>query len=304
MRSLFPPSAQACRRRGAARHAAPGAWGARAVALRRPGGAPPPPPGDARFAMDALPAYAATPAFWTIAVLAAVLVGMGKGGLPMVAMLAVPLLALVMHPVAATALLAPIYVLTDMFGLHAYRHSFSRRVVAVMAPGATLGVGLGWLTASVVPERLVTGLIGAIGAAFAVRLLTARGRAAPPRRARAGPGTFWGVITGFTSFVSHAGGPPYQVFVLPLGLDKLAFAGTTTVLFAYVNLIKLVPYWALGQMNPGSLAAAAFLIVPGIAGVYAGVHLVRVIPERAFFRFVIWALLAVSARLLWMAAAG
>lgn len=254
--------------------------------------------------MDALPAYAATAPFWIAALVGALLVGMGKGGLPMVAMLAVPVLALVMHPVAATALLAPIYVLSDLFGLHAYRHRFSRRVVAVMAPGATLGVGLGWLTASMVPERLVTGLIGAIGTAFALRLLSARGAAAPPRPARALPGTFWAVIAGFTSFVSHAGGPPYQVYVLPLRLDKLTFAGTTTVLFAYVNLIKLVPYWALGQINPASLATAAFLVVPAVAGVYAGVHLVRVIPERAFFRFVIWTLLAVSARLLWMAATG
>jgi len=253
--------------------------------------------------MDGLSGAAAVPGFWPLALIAAVLVGMGKGGLPMVAMLAVPLLALVMPPVAATALLAPIYVVTDMFGLHAYRHAFSRRVVAIMIPGATLGVGLGWLTASMVPESLVTGLIGLIGASFALRLMTARGTPAP-RPARAGPGTFWALLTGFTSFVSHAGGPPYQVYVLPLGLDKLTFAGTTTVLFAYVNLIKLLPYWALGQMNPDSLRTAAFLLVPGVAGVYAGVQLVRVLPQVWFFRFVVWALMAVSLRLMWTAVAG
>lgn len=246
----------------------------------------------------------ADPAFWAAALVASVLVGMAKGGLPMVGMLSVPVLALVMHPVAATALLAPIYVVTDMFGLHAYRHAFSRRILVIMAPGATLGVGLGWLTASAVPTQLVTGLVGAVGLTFALSLILRRGQTGEARPGRIAPGLFWAVITGFTSFVSHAGGPPYQMYVLPQRLNKMVFAGTTTVLFAYVNLIKLVPYWALGQMSPGNLKIAAFLLLPGILAVFAGVRLVRILPQAVFFRFVTWSLMAVSCKLLWDAFSG
>ena len=39
--------------------------------------------------------------FWVAAVLAAALVGMGKGGVPIVGMLSVPVMALVMNPVVA-----------------------------------------------------------------------------------------------------------------------------------------------------------------------------------------------------------
>jgi uncharacterized membrane protein YfcA len=243
-------------------------------------------------------------AFWIVAVISAALVGMSKGGLPVVGMLAVPVLALVMHPVAAAGLLLPVYVVSDMFGLYAYRHAFDRRVLAILAPAATLGVALGWATAAFVPERLVTGLIGLIGATFALRLILRRGPEAPAKQAVVAPGIFWGTLTGFTSFVSHAGAPPYQVYVLPLRLDKAVFAGTSTVLFAYVNAIKLIPYWALGTLTFRDLKVAAALMVPASLAVFLGVWLVRVLPEKLFFQLVTWALLAVSLRLLWEAATG
>ncbi len=242
--------------------------------------------------------------FWTVAIIAAALVGLSKGGLPVVAMLSVPLLALVMPPVAAAGLLLPVYVVSDAFGLYAYRHAFDRRVLAILAPAATLGIALGWATATLVPERGVTGVIGLIGAVFAARLLLRRGPPPPAKRAAVAPGAFWGILTGFTSFVSHAGAPPYQVYVLPLQLEKAVFAGTSTVLFAYVNAVKLIPYWALGTLTPADLKVAAVLMLPAAAAVFAGVRLVNILPEKRFFQLVTWALLAVSLRLLWVAAAG
>lgn len=241
--------------------------------------------------------------FWIAAVLAAMFVGMGKGGLPMVGMLGVPVLSLTISPVTAAGLLLPIYVLSDAFGLWVYRREWNARVVAIMAAGMTVGVGIGWATASVVSERLVTGLVGAIGLIFAASLILRQSEVAEPRAARVAPGLFWGAVTGFTSFVSHSGAPPYQVWVQPLGLTKAVFAGTSTIAFAYVNLIKLVPYWALGQLNTANLKAAVWLAVPAALAVFAGARLVRVLPERLFFRLVTWALLAISIRLIWQAAA-
>lgn len=236
--------------------------------------------------------------FWLCALAAAMLVGMGKGGMPVVGMLGVPVLSLAISPVTAAGLLLPVYVLSDMFGLYAYRRAFDRRVLAILMVGVTIGVGLGWATASITPEWLVTTLVGMIGAVFAIRLLT-RGGAVEPREARVGPGVFWGTITGFTSFVSHSGAPPFQVYVLPLGLTKMVYAGTNTILFAYLNGIKLVPYWALGQFTPANLKIAALLMPAAAVAVFAGVRLVKILPERLFFQIVTWALLAVSVKLIW-----
>ena len=89
--------------------------------------------------------------FWLLAGLSAMLVGAGKGGVPVVAMLSVPLMSLVMPPVMAAGLWLPIYVVSDIFGLYAYRGAWDRRVMAILVPATTIGVGLGWLTAHWVP---------------------------------------------------------------------------------------------------------------------------------------------------------
>lgn len=242
--------------------------------------------------------------FWLAAGIAAALVGMGKGGVPIVGMLAVPVMALVMNPVVAAGMLLPVYVVSDMFGLYAYRHAFDRRVLAILVPGAIAGIGVGWATASVVPEAAVTLLVGVIGVAFALNLLVRRQVAAGAQRAEVAPGLFWGAVTGFTSFVSHAGAPPYQVYTLPLGMAKAVFAGTATIAFAIINAVKLVPYYALGQLGLENLEMAAILSVPAVVAVFAGVRLVQVMPERLFFRLVTWALLLISLKLIWDGATG
>lgn len=237
--------------------------------------------------------------FWVAAVIAAVFVGMGKGGMPVVGMLSVPVLSLVISPVAAAGLMLPVYVVSDMFGLYAYRAAFDRRVLAIMLPAMTLGVGLGWATASVVPEAMVTVLVGVIGLVFALNLILRRGNASEPLAAAVAPGVFWGAITGFTSFVSHAGGPPYQVYVLPLRLTKTVFAGTSTIAFAYVNAIKLIPYYSLGQLSIANLAVAVLLMPAAAIAVFVGVRLVKWLPEVLFFKAVTWALLLISVKLIW-----
>lgn len=242
--------------------------------------------------------------FWVAAVAAASLVGMGKGGVPIVGMLAVPIMALVMNPVVAAGMLLPVYVVSDAFGLYAYRHAFDRRVLAILVPGAIFGIGVGWATASVVPEAAVTLLVGVIGVAFALNLILRKPAVVEPKRAEVPKGLFWGAVTGFTSFVSHAGAPPYQVYTLPLGMAKAVFAGTSTIAFAIINAVKLVPYYALGQLNAGNLKLAAVLSVPAAVAVFAGVGLVKWMPEQLFFRLVTWALLLISVKLIWDGARG
>lgn len=238
-------------------------------------------------------------AFWITAVTASLLVGTGKGGLPMVGMMGVPVLSLAIHPGAAAGLLLPVYVVSDMFGLYAYRRDYDQRVLAIIVPGMLAGVGLGWAMASVIPEAAVTALVGLIGFTFSLNALLRRNRTIAPKPARVGPGLCWGAITGFTSFMVHSGMPPYQVYTLPLKMPKTVFAGTATIAFAIGNAAKLLPYYFLGQLNPTNLKVAAILAVPASLAVFAGVRLVRVIPESLFFRIVTWALLVVSIKLLW-----
>jgi uncharacterized membrane protein YfcA len=237
------------------------------------------------------------PLFLLAAVPAAIMVGLSKGGLPMVGMLGVPILSLVASPIRSAAILLPIFVISDMFGLWVYRREFDRRNLLILAPAATLGVAIGWATATVVSDRFVMFLVGMIGLAFCLDVWLKRHRRIVARPADVPRGLFWGALSGFTSFVSHAGAPPYQMYVLPQRLNKMIYAGTTTILFAIVNAMKLVPYWALGQLSLDNLETAAVLCPVAVAATFAGVRLVRIIPEPIFFRIVEVALFLISAKL-------
>jgi len=218
----------------------------------------------------------------------------------MVGVLGVPLLALVMPPVAAAALLLPVYIVSDMVGLWAYRKEYSPRNLAILIPAMVFGVGLGWATARITEEWMVTLLVGVIGLYYCITVVF-RNTRAPPRPADIPRGVFWGMIAGFTSFVSHTGGPPYQAYVLPQKLPKMMFAGTSTIVFAVINLVKLVPYWALGQFNPGNLEVAAMLSPVAVAGALIGYKLTTVIPETLFYRIVEAALFLISLKLIYEA---
>ena len=195
--------------------------------------------------------------FYLLAGLAALLVGLSKGGISMVGAVATPLLALVISPVQAAALLLPIFVVSDIFGLWSYRREFDRRNLAILIPAGTLGIAIGWATASLVSDRYVGLMIGVIGVVFCLNSWRQRNAQPRPKPADVPRGVVWGTVMGFSSFVSHTGGPPFQVYVLPQQLPKTVYAGTTTIVFAAINALKLLPYWSLGQLNTGNLRASA-----------------------------------------------
>lgn len=244
----------------------------------------------------------ASPLAASLAVLASVFVGLSKGGLPVVGMLSVPVLVFAMPPVAAASLILPIYIASDVLGVYLYRRRFSRRNLAILVPAAFAGVTIAWLTVSLVSDRVVMGLIGVIGILFCVDAAWKRRHALPPRPADVPRGVFWGILAGITSFVANAGAPPYQFYVLPQRLEKLVFAGTSTILFALVNWLKLLFFWQLGQVSvQGSLLPTLLLLPVAAASTFAGAWATRHLDERVFFRLVEWMLLATSVLLLFRA---
>jgi uncharacterized membrane protein YfcA len=234
-----------------------------------------------------------------ITALAAFVVGLSKGGLPSVGSLGVPLMALVMSPVIAAALLLPIYLATDLVGLWLYRRTYSARNLRILVPAGLAGVLVGWAFASQVSESLVELLIGLVGLAYCVnawlrsRTTTAAKPADLPR------GIFWGTLAGFTSFVSHSGGPPFQMYVLPQRLEKLAFAGTSTILFAIINWAKVFPYWQMNSFTTVDPTLPLLALPVGIVGTVVGAKVTRAISERLFFLFVNVALFLVSLKLVY-----
>jgi uncharacterized membrane protein YfcA len=93
--------------------------------------------------------HAATlpPAFWLLAVAATLLVGMSKAGFGGAAgSLGVPLMALVVAPPFAAAVMLPILLALDAIGLVVFRGRADAANLRIILPGAMLGIALGWLT--------------------------------------------------------------------------------------------------------------------------------------------------------------
>jgi len=235
---------------------------------------------------------------------AALLVGLSKGGVPAIGMLAVPLLSLGISPVTATVLLLPIYVISDAVGVWLYRRHFSAEDLKILIPAAGVGVLLGWLTASHVPDRALSFMIGAIGIGFCLQVWLRHDHGAPAQPPGAVKGGFWGVLTGFSSFISHAGAPPFQVYMLPRQLPKLTFAGTSTLLFAAINAAKIWPYHTLQPYSADTLWAAARLIPFALIGTVLGAYITRRLAQAWFFRLIQISLFAVSLKLLYAAVWG
>lgn len=238
--------------------------------------------------------------------LAAIVVGLAKGGLSGVGVMAVPILALVLPPVQAAAILLPILCLTDLVAIWTWWGTWSRRTLRLMLPGAVLGIGVGWLTAAMVSDAAVRLIVGGIALAFVARWLwqTLRRRPQPPHPEQPVKATLWGGLAGYTSFVAHAGGPPFQVYTLPLGLDPRTLTGTNVAFFTTVNYVKLVPYLALGQFDGRNLAASALLAPLAVLFTFVGAWIIRRLRAEVFYPLTYALTALVGLKLLWDGLAG
>lgn len=250
--------------------------------------------------MTGLPAVFADPLALAAACLAVALVGLSKGGLGgAMALLGVPLMALAVPPVQAAAILLPILLAMDAVSLWVWRRSWDGATLKLMLPGAVVGIGAGWATAAVVPDAAVRLIVGAVALVFTLRHWLAPGGEVAARPHRPVAAGVWGAAAGFTSFIAHAGGPPFQMYALPLKLDPARFVGSSVIFFAAVNVVKLGPYLALGQFHPENLAASAVLMPLAVASTAAGAWVVKRVSPALFYRVMYLAVFAVSLKLVW-----
>jgi len=241
------------------------------------------------------------PWFYAAAVPAVVLVGLSKGGLGgAMALIGVPLMALVVPPVQAAAILLPILIVMDIVSLWAWRGARDPVTLKLMLPGAMAGIGIGWALAAMVTSGAVRLIVGVVAVAFFARWAWQELRSDDSAAVHGGlRASFWGVVTGFASFVAHAGGPPYQVYALPLRQAPSIYVGTSVIFFAIVNAVKLVPYFALGQFDGTNLAASAVLMPVAPLATLAGAWIVRRMKPEIFYPFMYAMILIVGAKLVW-----
>lgn len=245
------------------------------------------------------------PLFLIVAATAVLLVGLSKSGLvASLGVVGVPMLTLVMDARDAAGMMLPLLLVMDAIALIVYRREVDWRIFWILIPGAMIGTCLGWALSAVVSEAMVRLAIGIVALVFVLDAwlpLRKKLEGLPPSRPWGG---FWGGVAGFTSFISHTGGPPVQIYMLPLRLPPALFAGTNAVFFAVVNAAKIVPYFFLGQLSVSNMQASALLMPVAIGGMLVGVYLVRRIDTGLFYRIAYVLVFLLSLKLIYDGIAG
>ncbi|MDP2004050.1 MAG: sulfite exporter TauE/SafE family protein [Rubrivivax sp.] len=239
------------------------------------------------------------PWFYAVAVPAVLITGLSKSGFASgFGALATPMMALTLPVPQAAAIMLPLLLAMDATGLQQLWHERNRALVRRLVPWALLGTVVGTLLFGVLSPQTVAGLVGALTLAFlAQRLLF------PPRPGGA-PAPHWvgsacATVSGFTSFVAHAGGPPIAAYVLPMRLPPRELAATMAVYFGVVNLSKVGPYAWLGLIDLRNMATALLLMPLAPLGVWAGVWLTRRVSPALFYRLAYTGMFLTGVKLLW-----
>ena len=219
---------------------------------------------------------------WPIAIFVATLTGLGKSGFGMAGGLSVPLLSLVMPPAQAAATMLPLLLVTDLASVYAYRRDWDPVNMKILLPAGMLGIGIGWLIFRLLNDDALRIVLGCIAIGFVLNTVLRRNMAAA--RVSRAKGWFWGTVSGVTTFVAQAGGPPILVYLLPQRLDKRIHSGTLVLFFAFMNYAKIVPYWSLGLFSSGSLSMSMIVIPFGLLGIPLGMWAQNRMSNTMFYR--------------------
>lgn len=220
------------------------------------------------------------------------------------AIIGIPLLALVMDPITAGALLAPLFCVTDIVALRYWRPStWSKPDLIVLVPALLVGMGLGFLVIGYTDRRFIAIAVAVITLTFAALWFCRGGRVVQRPRSVA-KGALAGVTSGVASMVAHAGGPPVAMYLLPLGLPSAVYAGTTFLYFVFSNLVKVGPWLAIVEPTREFWLLMA-LVLPAIpTGIWAGWVLHTRLDQRQLYGACYALLVVVALKLLWDGAAG
>lgn len=227
------------------------------------------------------------PLFYAAAVPAVLLFGISKGGFGGgLGILAVPMVSLIVSPVQAAAILLPVLCCLDLIGLWTYWGKWDGPNLRILVPASILGISIGTLLFRFMSPEIIKLLLGIISMVFTLDYWLRPVRGNPVKQSE--PSVIFGgiaaMVGGFTSFIAHSGGPPISMYLLPQRLQRTLFVGTTVLLFAVINYVKLIPYTWLGLFHANNLLASLVLLPAAVIGFLAGIWLHKNVSEVIFYR--------------------
>jgi len=243
-----------------------------------------------------------SPLFYVLAIVAVLIMGISKGGfVGGFGIVSVPLMAMVIDPRQAAAIMLPILCVMDIFAGKAYWKSWDMEALKSVIPGAVLGIIIGAATFSLLNADIIRILVGLVTVIVVLQyyFIDRRRNNETGLDYNIAKGGICGALSGFTSFIAHAGGGPLSMYLFPLKLDKTKLMATSVLFFITVNYIKLIPYAWLGQLNTDNLLTSLILLPLAPVGVKLGVWLHHKVSNEGFYTFCYVALLLTGGKLIY-----
>lgn len=232
-----------------------------------------------------------------IVVFAVAVLGVSKAGFGGVGTAAaLPVMSLGVDPQLALGVLLPLLLATDVVSITAHRKNMDLPAIFYALPGAVLGVLLAAFFVDQMPPNVIEGCIGVLAILFAIMALTDRNPdiSGWPRWV----GMVFGGISGLTSTLAHAGGPPIHIYFLAKGYAPQVFVATSAGFMAGVNLLKIGPYFAIGAIDQEVLLLALMLTPVAVLSAIGGVYLAKTLSKGTFKIAVNTLLILTGAKLL------
>jgi hypothetical protein len=210
------------------------------------------------------------------------------------------------NAILAAGIMLPLLIVCDYVAIVPWRGKWNLRAVALLLPGAAVGVAMGWAalwafkqlggagSGEATANACLTLSVGIIALLFVVLQTLAVIRSRPLAfRPVFWQGTCIGTAAGLTSTLAHAAGPIVSMYMLPQGMQKGQFVASTVLYYWIGNQLKVVPYVALGMLSAGTLGPSLALLPAVVAGTFAGLILHRHVAQRSFTG-IVYVLLALA----------
>ena len=249
--------------------------------------------------MDLLNHFELSQLQWLALGMSGMLVGMSKVGVPGVSLVVVPLLAFIFGGKQSTGILLPILIMADLFSVSYYKRHAEWKYLFRIFPWSFLGIGVALWVGQMVNDARFKDLM-AVMVFVCIGILFWNDRR---KGVKSFPDQWWfapamGMLGGFATMIGNVAGPIFAIYLLVMHLPKNNYIGTQAWFFCITNLVKFPLHVFVWETITWPSLAIDLVTLPAVAiGAFAGIRIVKLIPDRTY-RLFIMIVTALSAFLL------
>ncbi|MCF6296603.1 MAG: sulfite exporter TauE/SafE family protein [Flavobacteriaceae bacterium] len=226
---------------------------------------------------------------WGSIFFAVFLLGMAKSGIKGIGVIIVVIMALVFGEKSSTGILITLLVSADILAVIYYNRHTQWRFIKKLLPWMIIGVLVGVWIGNDVSENLFKKIMAIIIIGSVLIMFYFENK-----KAATIPNNLWfssstGFLAGFTTMLGNLAGPISNIYFLAMRLPKNEFIGTAAWLFFIINIFKLPFHFFIWKtITKETLVLNSVLIPIMLIGFYIGIHIVKLISNINYRRFILF----------------